>query len=111
MHRSLSLVVALAVVTACRTAVPVPPPTAVPQPVITTAAHYDPSRALGQLFHDVQLSGIFPDSKTFVDARPLFPPVEIVARYATARAAPGFTLRTFVEQHFELPRPAGEGFR
>ena len=29
---------------------------------------YDPSRALGPLFHDVQTAGVFPDSKT---AKPL----------------------------------------
>jgi alpha,alpha-trehalase len=110
MRRSRVFAVALALAAGCRTTASLPPPTVVQQPIFA-ATHYDPSRALGTLFHDVQLSGIFPDSKTFVDARPLSPPVEIVARYATARAAPGFSLRTFVEQHFELPRPAGEGFR
>ncbi len=82
----------------CRTA---PPP----------AARYDPARDLGTLFHDVQLSGIFTDSKTFADARPLVTPAEVVARYDTARRAAGFNFRAFVEQHFELPRPVGEGFR
>jgi len=62
------------------------------------------------LFHDVQLSGIFPDSKTFVDARPLVAPAVIMARYDSARRAPGFNLQSFVQQYFELPRPAGEGF-
>jgi alpha,alpha-trehalase len=66
---------------------------------------YDPAHDLGPLFHDVQMSGIFPDSKTFVDARPLFPPAEIVARYH------GSDLKAFVQQNFELPRPIGEGFR
>src|SRR6266704_2638789 len=74
-----------------------------PQPVL-----YDPAHDLGQLFHDVQLSGIFEDSKTFADARPRLAPAEITARYGPAR---GFNLRQFVEQHFELPRPVGEGFR
>ena len=31
---------------------------------------YEPSRDLGQLFHDVQMARIYPDRKTFVDARP-----------------------------------------
>jgi alpha,alpha-trehalase len=39
-----------------------------------------------------------------VDARPLVAPAEIAARYHGADA------RAFVEQHFELPRPVGEGF-
>src|SRR2546427_5704711 len=77
-----------------------------PQPVL-----YDPAHDLGQLFHDVQLSGIFEDSKTFADARPRLAPAEITARYGPARGAPQFNLRQFVEEHFELPRPVGEGFR
>jgi len=71
---------------------------------------YDPTD-LGSLFHAVQLSGIFPDSKTFVDARPLFPPSVIVARYDSARTVAGFDLRAFVEREFQLPRPVGEGFQ
>jgi alpha,alpha-trehalase len=109
MRRTPVFVLALALAAGCRAVTPAPAPRVSQQPIFA-ATHYDPSRALGPLFHDVQMSGIFPDSKTFVDARPLFPPAEIVARYATARSAPSFSLRTFVEQHFELPRPAGEGF-
>jgi alpha,alpha-trehalase len=75
-----------------------------------SAARYDPAQSLDPLFHDVQLSGMFPDSKTFVDARPLAAPAEVLARYASARRAAGFDLRAFVEQRFELPRPVGEGF-
>src|SRR6266550_2052160 len=74
-------------------------------------AFYDPAHDLGVLFHDVQLSGIFEDSKTFADARPLRAPSEIVAGYAAARSSPQFKLRGFVAQHFEVPRPVGEGFR
>ncbi|HKW39945.1 MAG TPA: alpha,alpha-trehalase TreF [Gemmatimonadales bacterium] len=75
------------------------------------AALYEPSRDLEALFAAVQLSDLFPDSKTFVDARLRLAPADIVARYATERRAPGFSLRAFVEQQFELPRPVGEGFR
>src|SRR5881409_165165 len=78
-----------------------------PQP----PGRYDPAHDLGVLVHDVQLSGIFEDSKTFADARPRLAPAEITARYASARGAPQFNLRQFVEEHFELPRPVGEGFR
>jgi alpha,alpha-trehalase len=96
----------------CRTTTPAPTPAAsTAQQPVTAVSRYEPSRALGQLFHDVQLSGIFLDSKTFVDARPLMAPAQIVARYAAARSAPGFSLRAFVEQHFEIPRGVGEGFR
>src|SRR5204862_4109303 len=71
-----------------------------PQP----PGRYDPAHDLGHLFHDIQLSGIFSDSKTFADARPRLTPAEIVARYASVRAAAGFSLHAFVQQHFELPR-------
>ena len=74
---------------------------------VPPVARYFPERDLGVLFHDVQLSGIFPDSKTFVDARPRRDPRAIAAAYGAARAAPGFDLRAFVEREFDLPRPAG----
>jgi alpha,alpha-trehalase len=94
---------ALALAAGCRSATP----TAAPRAPERSAAVYEPSRALDGLFHDVQLSGVFPDSKTFVDARPLETPAQITAAYATERSAPGFTLRAFVEKHFEMPRAAG----
>ena len=70
---------------------------------------YDPANDLGPLFSDVQLSGVFTDSKEFVDARPREAPGSIQARYDSARRAPGFVLRAFVEQNFVLPQPAGSG--
>ncbi|MGQ0561792.1 MAG: alpha,alpha-trehalase TreF, partial [Gemmatimonadota bacterium] len=71
---------------------------------------YDPSGALGRLFHDVQMARIFSDSKTFVDARPRVAPEQIVARYAEMRAQSGFDLREFVSRHFEAPEVVGESF-
>jgi alpha,alpha-trehalase len=76
-----------------------------------TYARYDPSRDLGPLFHDVQVSGLFSDSKTFADARPLQSPPEVVARYVVLRDSAGFSLQAFVDRHFELPQPAGEDFQ
>jgi alpha,alpha-trehalase len=73
------------------------------------AAVYDPAHDLGPLFHDAQMAALFPDSKTFVDARPLEAPADIARRYADERRQPGFELRAFVDRHFEPPRPAGEG--
>jgi alpha,alpha-trehalase len=73
-------------------------------------ASYDPAHDLGRLFQDVQLSGIFSDSKTFVDARPRRAPRDVVAAYDAARRTPGFDLKAFVEREFELPRPVGEDF-
>ena len=71
---------------------------------------YNPAHDVGPLFSDVQLAGIFPDSKEFVDARPKSEPRVIEARYDSARRTPGFVLRAFVEQNFVLPQPAGDGY-
>jgi alpha,alpha-trehalase len=71
---------------------------------------YDPAHDIGSLFSDVQLSGILPDSKEFVDAKPRSSPASIEARYDSARRTAGFVLRTFVDQNFVLPQAAGDGY-
>src|SRR2546428_4153653 len=78
-------------------------------PNLHQPAFYDPAHDLGSLFQAVQVSGIFPDSKTFVDARPLFPPSVIAARYASAHTVAGSGRRAFVERQFQLPQPVGAG--
>jgi alpha,alpha-trehalase len=100
-----SLILLAALLAACHSG------TTVRQPVPRGAAGYNPARDLGALFHDVELAGVFPDSKTFVDARPRLAPTAIVARYATERGAPGFNLKTFVDRYFEAPRAVGADFR
>lgn len=59
-----------------------------------------PADRYQEMFVAVQASRIFPDSKTFVDCRPLRDPELIIARYRTDRALPGFDLRAFVADHF-----------
>ena len=76
----------------------------------TVRPSYDPAHDIGALFSDVQLSGIFPDSKEFVDAHPKSEPRVIEVRYDSARRTPGFVLRAFVAQNFVLPQPAGDGY-
>ena len=75
----------------------------------TDPTRYEPARALGDLFADVQRARVFPDCKTFVDARPVEDPADIAALCAAARAAPGFDLAAFVARHFEAPRRGGRG--
>ncbi len=80
------------------------------RPTVQQSTSYDPAHDIGSLFADVQLSGIFPDSKEFVDARPRADPRVIAARYDSARHTPGFALRAFVDQNFDLPKPAGGAY-
>jgi alpha,alpha-trehalase len=62
-----------------------------------------PDQLLGVLFHDVQTSSLFPDSKTFVDAVSRQDPARILAQYGQQKNLPGFDLGAFVNTHFELP--------
>ena len=96
-----ALAAAVLTLAACR---PAAPNAGAPTPA---AAAYDPARDLGPLFQDVQTAGVFPDSKTFVDARALAAPGDIAARYAEERGRPGFDLRAFVAREFALPQAAG----
>ena len=97
---------ALSVASCQRSASPTAPSGPLPA---AAAGRYQPVRDLGPLFHDVQMAALFPDSKTFVDERALQVPSEIAARYAAEKGRAGFSLRVFVDRHFEQLRPAGEG--
>ncbi|MGE5438934.1 MAG: alpha,alpha-trehalase, partial [Bacteroidota bacterium] len=50
----------------------------------------------GSLFEDVQMSSVFSDSKTFVDAVPVKNPAFIRKLYDSVKAMPDFNLREFV---------------
>ncbi len=58
----------------------------------------------GPLFEAVQMSGIFHDSKTFVDCVPKQEPEEILQEYTQLKNKHGFDLQAFVNQHFEPPK-------
>lgn len=96
-------VLALLAAAGCRTPTPVASPTG--------TSLYEPSRDLGQLFHDVQMARIYPDGKTFVDARPRNEPAGIVARYLAARSTPGFDLAAFVRENFVAPEAVGGNYQ
>lgn len=66
---------------------------------------------LSPLYEAVQLSGIFPDSKFFVDAVPLADSHTLLAAYEAAKQQPDFTLKPFVEKHFRLPLLADDHYR
>ncbi|TMI65111.1 MAG: alpha,alpha-trehalase TreF [Bacteroidetes bacterium] len=65
---------------------------------------------LDHLFEAVQLQKIFPDGKTFVDCTPKKDLEEIATQYENQKANPGFDLKEFVLQHFELPHIPDSGF-
>lgn len=64
---------------------------------------YRPAQDLGELFEQVQLQRVFPDSKTFPDCVPLSDPGQILQAYEQQKHQPGFELKAFVKQHFRLP--------
>ena len=66
--------------------------------------------SLGPLYHDVQLQGIFADSKYFVDCLPNGNPEAIAAAYLTEKELPGFDLRRFVAAHFTWPPEMVTGY-
>ncbi|WP_317173908.1 alpha,alpha-trehalase TreF [Pontibacter aquaedesilientis] len=73
-------------------------------------AQYRPETDLEELFSDVQLLPVFPDSKTFADCVPLQSPEFILQAYREQRQQPGFDLKDFVLQHFMLPTQPSSDF-
>jgi alpha,alpha-trehalase len=72
------------------------PSQAVPRP---------PSVQFAGLYRAVEMSGMFPDQKSFADAIPDAPPETIMAEYDGAKTRPGFDLKAFVAAHFkQAPR-------
>src|SRR4051812_43472690 len=65
-----------------------------------------PSQLYDQLFEDVQMQRIFPDSKTFPDAVAKDDPRAIVQRYDVEKVQPDFDLAAFVKENFIIPGPA-----
>lgn len=59
--------------------------------------------SLSPLYEDVQQSGIFADSKYFVDAVPKVQSSIILKNYTAQKRLPSFDLRTFIQDYFEFP--------
>lgn len=57
----------------------------------------------GELFKEVQLKRVFPDSKTFVDSTPKSDPKEIIEEYNSEKQNKDFDLKKFVSDNFLLP--------
>ena len=65
-----------------------------------------PAEIYGELFTDVQMRHVFPDSKTFADCTPKRDPKQIVKDYLAMKNDPNirFKLDEFVTGNFDLPR-------
>jgi alpha,alpha-trehalase len=70
-----------------------------------------PRQLFPGLFEAVQLSDIFPDNKTFVDATPKRDPALIMKDYDEAKDKPGFDLKQFVIDNFIVPGPNTNVFK
>ncbi len=66
---------------------------------------YTDLQNINSLLEDVQLNHIFPDGKTFVDCLPKYSSEEINSKYSLKKNQPGFDLKKFVLENFELPVP------
>lgn len=60
-----------------------------------------PDQLWGELFQDVQLQRIFPDSMTFADMLPASTAKQILKDYKKERDDPHFNLHEFVQQNFK----------
>ncbi len=72
-------------------------------------SYYQPWYSLEELFHDVQLAGVYPDSKTFVDCTPKRNPTEILSDYRIQKVKEGFDLKSFVLDNFNDPADPTSG--
>jgi alpha,alpha-trehalase len=68
-------------------------------------------QSLTPLYELVQTSGVFSDSKFFVDCTPKQTPGAILASYSEACTQPGFQLMDFLEAHFLFPDPPDTGYQ
>ena len=63
-----------------------------------------------ELFKEVQLAGVFDDSKTFVDSKPKMGLKKIQISYLAEKNKQDFDLKNFVLTHFELPENPNTDF-
>jgi alpha,alpha-trehalase len=71
---------------------------------VTKKDYKSPDDAYGELFREVQLKSVFPDSKTFPDCVPKIEATQILKKYEEQKSKPNFDLRAFVLENFSLPQ-------
>jgi alpha,alpha-trehalase len=72
---------------------------------------FTPRQWFPGLFEAVQLSGIFPDDKTFVDSTPVRDPELIIKDYNLQKGKQGFDLKQFVNDNFIVPGTHNDVFK
>jgi alpha,alpha-trehalase len=75
------------------------------------AQQLSPRQLYPGLFEAVQLSSVYPDNKTFVDAMPRQSPKVIMSYYLAQKNKPGFDLGKFVAAHFIEPQAPNSTFK
>lgn len=70
---------------------------------VAKVPYYRPWADLEEMFRDVQIARVYPDSKTFVDCVPKRDPALILADYRAEKDGEGFDLKAFVKENFHGP--------
>ncbi len=73
------------------------------EPALALERPAPPQILFGDLYADVELNRIFPDSKQFADATPKSAPADILALYHGRKPLTPDALKRFVVAHFDLP--------
>jgi alpha,alpha-trehalase len=77
---------------------------------VTKKEYKSPDEEYGELFREVQLKSIFPDSKTFPDCIPKIASAEILKKYDEQKSKKNFDLRAFVLANFTLPQTLSSNY-
>ncbi len=77
---------------------------------VTKKEYKSPDEEYGELFREVQLKSVFPDSKTFPDCIPKTASAEILKKYDEQKSKKNFDLRTFVLSNFTLPQTLSNNY-
>lgn len=70
-----------------------------------------PDELYPELFTEVQMSRVFPDSKTFVDCVAKFDAATINKNFASRKSSEGYDVVSFVKENFDVPISISSDFK
>lgn len=70
-----------------------------------------PDELYPDLFEEVQMTRVFPDSKTFVDCVAKFDAESINEKYAIGKKSEGYEVTSFVKENFDVPISISSDFK